>query len=54
MLLTFLMILKDYYKNLVSFGLVQNVEISGFAMDKAETVNFTVTYLPGTNVLANC
>jgi hypothetical protein len=39
------MLLKVYGKILVSFGLVQNLEISLLAMAKVEIVNITVTYL---------
>jgi hypothetical protein len=39
------MLLKVYGKILVSFGLVQNLEISYLAMAKVEIVNITVTYL---------
>jgi hypothetical protein len=37
------MILKVYYKISVSFGQVQNLEISDFAMANDEKVNIAVT-----------
>jgi hypothetical protein len=39
-----LMILKVFCKILVSFGLVQILEISDLAMMKGEKVNIAVTY----------
>jgi hypothetical protein len=39
------MISKVFRKVFVSFGLVQNLEISDFAIAKDEKVNIEVTYL---------
>jgi hypothetical protein len=42
--ISLLMLLKVYREISVSFGLVQNFEISDLAMAKVEKISITVTY----------